>query len=617
MQNSKLRITELDFDSIKTNLTTFLKGQTEFTDYDFEGSGLSILMDILSYNTHYMSYYLNMIANEMFLDSVSQRSSAASIAKHLGYVTKSAAGAESIVTVTLTADEADTDDLPATITLPQYTKFTTSMLDKSYNFYTLIEITLDSYTPSSISPRIFTKTGILVKEGKYGTLDYIVGASGMEEKYIVPVVGLDTNTLVVKVKQDSSSATQDTYKLHDNITSLTSASKNYFLQEVEDEKYEVYFGDGILGAELSEGNVITLEYFSVKGAEANGAGTGDTTAEPKFTIADDITYVRPEAGGNGTAISSVAVTTTATGGVTNAESLDSIKYNAPKSFKSQDRAVTVNDYKTIVLNKYANASSVITWGGEDNDPPDFGKVYIAIKPVTGLTLTAVAKSDVLTMLKNYKVLSIVPVVVDPDYTFMTTETTVSYNSSVALNTEDTIKNGAFDVIKSYNTDTLSIFEAVFRHSTITRLIDASDDSIRSNVTKIKLKKRIKPPIGTLKGYSGNDALKFNNALVKGSLTSDVFDVCTTYLDSKFVDNSMGTINIVDSSGVVVKYYAGTVDYTTGKVTLDGINVSKITSGLNYIYITADVDETDVKPATGQVLTIFDADISVTMVEDVT
>ena len=617
MQNSKLRITELDFDTIKTNLTTFLKGQTEFADYDFEGSGLSILMDILSYNTHYMSYYLNMVANEMFLDSVSQRSSAASIAKHLGYVTRSAAGAEAVVTVTLTATESDTDDLPATITIPQYTKFTTTIIDKSYNFYTLVETTLDSFTPTSTSPRTFTKTGITVKEGKYGTLDYIVGASGMEEKYIVPVVGLDTNTLVVKIKQDSSSATQDTYKLHDNITSLTSASKNYFLQEVEDEKYEIYFGDDILGANVSEGNVITLEYFSVKGAEANGAGTGDTTAEPKFTIADDITYVRPEAGGNGTATSAVAVTTTATGGVTNAESLDSIKYNAPKSFKSQDRAVTVNDYKTIVLNKYANASSVITWGGEDNDPPDFGKVYIAIKPVTGLTLTAVAKNDVQTILKKYKVLSIVPVVVDPDYTFITTDTTVSYNSSIALNTEDTIKNGAIDVIKSYNTDTLSIFEAAFRHSTITRLIDASDDSIRSNVTKIKLKKRIKPPIGTLKGYSGNDALKFNNALVKGSLTSDVFDICTTYLDSKFVDDSAGNINVVDSTGVVVKYYVGTVDYTTGKVTLDGLNVSKITSGLNYIYITADVDETDVKPATGQVLTIFDADISVTMVEDVT
>jgi hypothetical protein len=617
MQNSKLRITELDFDTIKTNLTAFLKGQTEFADYDFEGSGLSILMDILSYNTHYMSYYLNMVANEMFLDSVSQRSSAASIAKHLGYVTKSSAGAEAVVTVTLTATEADADDLPATITIPQYTKFTTTIIDKSYNFYTLVETTLDSYTPTSASPRIFTKTGITVKEGKYGTLDYIVGASGMEEKYIVPVSGLDTNTLVVKIKQDSSSATQDTYALYDNIMSITNESKVYFLQEVDDGKYEVYFGDGILGANLSEGNVITLEYFSVKGAEANGAGTGDTTAEPKFTIADDITYVRPEAGGNGTATSAVAVTTTATGGVTNAESLDSIKYNAPKSFKSQDRAVTVNDYKTIVLNKYANASSVITWGGEDNDPPDFGKVYIAIKPVTGLTLTAVAKNDVQTILKKYKVLSIVPVVVDPDYTFMTTDTTVSYNSSIALNTEDTIKNGAFDVIKSYNTDTLSIFEAAFRHSTITRLIDASDDSIRSNVTKIKLKKRIKPPIGTLKGYSGNDALKFSNALIKGSLTSDVFDICTTYLDSKFVDDSTGNINVVDSTGVVVKYYVGTVDYTTGKVTLDGLNVSKITSGLNYIYITADVDETDVKPATGQVLTIFDADISVTMVEDVT
>ena len=158
MQNSKLRITELDFDSIKTTLTTFLKGQTEFTDYDFEGSGLSILMDILSYNTHYMSYYLNMIANEMFLDSVSQRSSAASIAKHLGYVTKSAAGAESVVTVTLTATEADADDLPATITIPQYTKFITTILDKSYNFYSLVETTFDSYTPTTAtSPRAFTR----------------------------------------------------------------------------------------------------------------------------------------------------------------------------------------------------------------------------------------------------------------------------------------------------------------------------------------------------------------------------------------------------------------------------------------------------------------------------
>ena len=617
MQNSKLRITELDFDSIKTNLTTFLKGQTEFSDYDFEGSGLSILMDILSYNTHYMSYYLNMIANEMFLDSVSQRSSAASIAKHLGYVTKSASGAEAVITVTLVATEADTDDLPATITLPQYTKITTTMLDKSYNFYTLVETTLDSFTPVATSPRTFTKTGITVKEGKYGTIDYIVGASGMEEKYIVTVSKLDTSTLVVKVKQDSSSATQDTYKLYDNISSLTSTAKNYFLQEVEDEKYEVYFGDGILGAKLSEGNVITLEYFSVSGAVANGAGTGDTIAEPKFTIADDITYVRPEAGGNGTATTAVAVTTTATGGVTGAESLDSIKYNAPKSFKSQDRAVTVNDYKTIVLNKYANASSVITWGGEDNDPPDFGKVYIAIKPVTGLTLTKVAKDDVLTILKKYKVLSIVPVVVDPDYTFITADTTVNYNSSISLNTEDTIKNGVLDVIKNYNTDTLSVFEAAFRHSTITRLIDASDDSIRSNVTKLKLKKRIKPPIGTLQGYTGNDTIKFNNSLVKGSLTSDVFDVCTTYLNSKLVDDSAGDINLVDSSGVVVKYAIGSIDYTTGKVTLDALNISKITSGIDYIYITVDIDETDVKPATGQVLTILDADISVKMVEDVT
>ena len=614
MQNSKLRITELDFDKIKTNIVDFMKQQSEFSDYDFDGAGLSVLTDVLAYNTHYMSYYLNMVANEMFLDSVSQRSSAVSISKHLGYVTQSTTGAEATVTLTCATTESS-DDSPASITIPQYTKFTIKLDDVSYIFYTLKSYT--ATTDDTGANRTYIAKNVKLKQGKQGTIDFVVNQIGFEEKYIIPVEKLDTSTLVVKVKQSASSGTYDLWTLYENVTNLTSTSKNYFLQEVEDGKYEIYFGDGILGAKLSQGNVITVEYLTSEGASANGAGNPIADSD-LFKIATPLSYTRPNAGTTGTVTPTTTTTSAATGGAV-AETIDSIKYNAPKAFKTQDRAVTVEDYKSIVINKYTNASSVSAWGGEDNDPPDYGKVYIAIRPTTGLTLTDVSKNDVKTILDKYKVLAITPVIVDPDYTFVIVDSTVSYNSTNSLIPPETIRENVTTTIRDYNNSSLNKFDSVFRYSQLVGLIDDTNEPIRSNVTKVKLKKRIKPTLKKTQGWSGKDALKYGSAIVKGTVTSDEFTVCNniSYAGNVIItDDSKGVLNLT-SGGSVIFANIGTVDYTTGKITITGLAVDVIKGGTDYVYITADVDEADVKPVARQVITIQDADITVTMVEDVT
>ena len=614
MQNSKLRVTELDFDTIKANLVSFMKGQSEFTDYDFTGSGLTVLMDLLAYNTHYMAYYINMVANEMFLDSASRRSSAVSIVKHLGYVPKSVSGATATVTLSIVATESNIANLPTSIAIPKNSKFTTKVNDVSYDFYSTTAYTATSYTTSG-NDRTFTLTNVVIKEGKLGEISYTVNQTGLEEKYIVPVANLDSSTLVVKVLTSATDTVYDTYSLYDNITDLTSTSKVYFLQEVEDGKFEIYFGDGALGAELLEGYVIDIEYMSSQGASANGAGGNDSASARSFTLASAISY-----GGSANAEVETIVTQSGTGGAS-AETLDSIKYNAPKSFKAQDRAVTTEDYKTITLNRFTNASSVVTWGGEDNDPVDYGSVYVAVRPVTGLTLTDVSKKDLLNILKKYKVMSIQPKIVDPDYIFVVVDITAYYDTTLSINPKETVSTNIKSTVASYNSTYINSFDSAFRHSVLVGLIDDTDEAIKSNVTKIKLKKRIEPPLKTAHGYT----LNYSTSLLKGTVTSDSVIVCNT-LGYDYVvslkDDSVGNVDLVDASGssstgTVIIAKVGTIDYATGRIVINAMSIKTITSGLKYVYITADVDEDDVHVAKGQVVTIQDADVTVSMVEDVT
>jgi hypothetical protein len=283
-----------------------------------------------------MSYILNMVANEMFLDSASQRSSAVSIAKHLGYVTKSTSGAEATVKLTCATTESSANS-PANINIPQYTKFTINLDGVSYIFYTLKSYT--ATTTDTGDNRTYSVSGVKLKQGKQGTIDFVVNQIGFEEKYIIPVDSLDTSTLVVKVKQSASASTSDLWTLYENITNLTSATKNYFLQEVEGGQYEISFGDGVLGAKLSQGNVITAEYLTSDGALANGAG--NDSANP-FSISAPLSFTKPSDGTLATVTPTIEVESSATGGAT-AETIDSIKYNAPKAFKTQDRAVTLED----------------------------------------------------------------------------------------------------------------------------------------------------------------------------------------------------------------------------------------------------------------------------------
>ena len=616
MQNSKLRVTELDFDTIKSNLVTFMQSQTEFTDYDFTGSGLTVLMDLLSYNTHYMAYYLNMVANEMFLDSASRRSSVVSIVKHLGYVPKSSTSSSANVTLSIVATESDNSNWPTSITIPKHSKFSVKVDSVSYDFYTTTAYTATSYIDNTTdNTRTFTLTNVVLKEGKLGNIRYTVNKTGLEEKYILPDPTIDTTSLVVKVLTSASDTIYDNYVLYNNIKDLTESSKVYFLQEVEDGKFEVYFGDGTLGAKLDQGYIVDIDYMSTKGAVANGAGGDDSTSARSFTMSTTISY-----GGSANAEVETIVTKASTGG-TDAETINSIKYNAPKSFKAQDRAVTAEDYKTIVLNKFTNASSVVTWGGEENDPIDYGSVYIAVRPVTGLTLTQISKNDLLDTLKTYKVMSIQPKIVDPDYIFVVVETTAYYDTSLSINPKESVSANVKETIKSYNTTYINSFDSAFRHSVLVGLIDDTDEAIKSNVTKIKLKKQIKPPLTKSFGYT----LKYSTSLLKGTLSSDNFTVCTDLGHDYTVslkDDSLGNLNLVDASGSssdgqTIISNVGTIDYTTGKVVINAMSIKTIVSGLDYVYITIDVDEDDVHVAKGQVVTIQDADISVSMVEDVT
>ena len=610
--NTKLQITDLDFDTIKSNLKTFLQGQSELTDYDFSGSALSVLLDVLSYTTHYNSYYLNMVANEMFLDSAGHRDSVVSIAKNLGYVPSSILSASATVNLTITST------VNTGVILPQYTKFTATDIesDQSYIFVTDTAHSQTTYTVNG-SNYDYTINNVTLKEGFHNNLSWIVNKEGIEQRYILPEAKIDTTTLTVEIKSSSSSATRDKWTLYDNVSSLGSSKQIYFLQEVEDEKFEIYFGDGTFGKKLSNGNVIEANYIVTNGSDANGLGNFDTASNRIFTIVDSISNV-----------SSVVATvvTPATGGTSSAETIDSIKYLAPKTFQNQNRAVTLRDYQSIILRDYANAQAVSVTGGEDMNPPEYGSVIIAIKPTTGYTLTDNAKQDILDdILDKHRVLAIKPRIIDPDYIFVTVDSKVKYNPSTAVNTADSIKNSVISTIKTYNTNEVEKFDGILRHSKLVANIDKVDNAIRSNVTDISLKKRIKPTIGINEAFT----LDYNQGFERGSLTSNEFTISypagAVGINVKFgvdtqssgSEDNLLKLVLMDSSNTIHMYDVGTVDHINGIITITGLTYATILDGTKYINLIVKYTDQDVVPNKTQVVSIYPSDITVTMIKDTT
>jgi hypothetical protein len=440
---SNLRIAELDFDQIKNNLKTYLNAQTEFTDYDFEGSGLSTLLDILAYNTHYNAYLANMVVNEMFLDSAVKRSSAVSIAKHLGYTPVSARGAVANLDIVVTSPTG----LPASLTMDRYTPFTSIVDGTTYTF-----LTTEAKTAARVGT-LYTFAGVDVTEGTLLNYSYVVSDTTPAAKYEIPNEAVDTTTIKVSVQTSSSDTTTNTYSLSTDITGVNSTSKVYYLEQNTRGKYQIYFGDGIIGKSLSSGNIITIQYLVATGSAVNVS----STVAQSFTAGTTI---------GGSSSIAITVNSNSTGGA-DVESITSIKFNAPRVNASKNRAVTAADYEALILSNYAGAESVSVWGGEDNDPPYYGKVLISLKPYSGFTISDATKNTIKTsILKSKQGITIIPEFIDPTFFYVNITADIVYNSSITTLSSDQIKTQVNTAITEYFSANLQKFNKEYIHSSI-------------------------------------------------------------------------------------------------------------------------------------------------------
>jgi len=596
--SNKLVVSDYDFDAIKTNLKSFLQGQTQFQDYDFEGSSLNILLDILSYNTHYLAYLANMSTNELYLDSADIRNNIVSLAKMIGYTPTSPRAPMASIDITVN------DGTGSSITMNKGTIFTTSVDNTSYQYVTNSDITI---TPSN---GVYKFSSVPIYEGSLVTFKYTVDITDVDQKFIIPSSNADTSTLLVKVQNSDSDTTTNTYSLAGGYNSVTDTSTVYFIQEGRDNKHEVYFGDGVNGKALSDGNIVILEYVVTNKTLSNSASS--------FTLA-----------GNVGGFTNVTITTVSNSqGGSESETTESIKHNAPLQYAAQDRAVTTTDYETLVQSIYPNALSVSAWGGEDDETPRYGIVKIGVKAASGSTLTETTKADIVEKLKPYNVASVSPQIVDPEITSVLLTSTVKYDSKSTTKSKDTLKSEITTAITNYNTNTLQKFDSIYRHSKLTGIIDDTDTSILSNITTIKVRKSFAPTLAASTKYDiyFRNAL-FNphtghNATAGGILTSTGFKVTGSDYE-QFLDD--------DGSGNVRRYYLssgirtysnetqGTIDYTSGQITLNSLNVASISNirgtSSTVIELTVTPNSNDIVPVRDQIVEIDIANSTIGVTAD--
>ena len=598
MSNHKLVVSDYDFDAIKTNLKSFLQGQTQFQDYDFEGSSLNILLDILSYNTHYLAYLANMSTNELYLDSADIRNNIVSLAKMIGYTPSSPRAPMASIDVTLN------NATGTSVTMNKGTVFATTVNDTSYQYVTNSDFTI---TPVA---GVYKFSNLPIYEGTLVTFKYTVDTTDVDQKFIIPSAKADTSTLLVKVQNSSADATTETYSLAGGYNNVTATSKVYFIQEGQDGKYEIYFGDGVNGASLADGNIVILEYIVTNIEDSNGASS--------FSLSGNI-------GG----FTNVTISTVSSSqGGANSETDESIRLNAPLQYAAQDRAVTTTDYETLVKSIYPNALSVSAWGGEDDETPRYGIVKIGIKAASGSTLTETTKQNIVNKLKPYNVASVSPQIVDPETTSVLLTSTVKYNTVTTTKSNDTLKSEIITAITNYNTNTLQKFDSIYRHSKLTGLIDNVDVSILSNITTIKIRKSFTPILSSSEKYN----IYFRNALFNphsghntaagGILSSTGFKVTGSDFEMFLDDDGQGNVRrYYLASGI--RTYAndtqGTIDYATGEIALNSLNVASISNirgaTSTVVEITVTPDSNDIVPVRDQIVEIDVANSGITVTAD--
>ena len=488
---NRLRVTELDFDQIKNNLKTFLKQQTKFQDYDFEGAGLNILLDVLAYNTHYNAYYLNMVANESFLDTAILRDSVVSHAKMLNYIPYSYTAP--IATINVTIDSGTTT--PEEVTIPKGYIFLSNPIDgTSYGF-----VTLNQYTATKSGTSFFFEN-VEIYEGQLVTFNYtyteIDNPKGI---FIINDTNIDTESISITVQPNSANTASSIYSKVDDVLEVTSDSEVFFLQEGRNGNYEVYFGDDVVGKKLSDGSIVSIQYLITKGDVADGAdafiGTNNIGTYSTFTI--DVVDV-------------------AAGGSIN-ESVDSIKFSAAAQYATQNRLVTVKDYESYIKSKYPSVDSLSVWGGEDNIPKVFGKVYIALKPKTNYFISETEKQRIIDDIISPKaIVSVQAEIRDPQFLYILLENVVQYNTKKTALDEQTIKNNIKQAILLYKTTNLDKFNSTFIQSKLQEIIDATNgNSIVGSEVSVRVQKRFEPKLNESASYT----VEYNVPLFRGTTTN--------------------------------------------------------------------------------------------------
>ena len=504
----RLRVTELDFDQIKQNLKTYLKAQNEFTDYDFEGSGLNILLDILAYNTHYNAYYVNMVANESFLDTALLRDSVISHAKVLGYVPYSRKAPIATLNFTVNTD----NNTPATLTIPKGFSFLSNEIDGiSYNFVTLAETTV---TKSNTD---FTFLSLPIHEGQLVTYNYTYDQStNPKQIFSLPDSGVDTTTISLTVQESSTNTSIQSFTLVTDSSNVTTTSPVFYLQENRGEKYDVYFGNNIIGKSVTNGNIISITYLVTNGTAANKANNFVATG----TLADSL--------GNSQTDFTINPVGEAAGG-SERESVDEIKFGAPLQFTTQNRLVTYKDYESFIKKNYPAVDSVSVWGGEDETPPTYGRVYIAMKPKQNYYLSDTEKQRIIDEIITPKaVVTVQTIIRDPEYLYLLIAPTVTYDAKKTILTTDQLKTGIRNSILSYKTTYLDKFDSKFILSKVQDAIDATDsNSIVGSKVSVRVQKRFKPSTDQSKPYT----IYFNVPLRRGTISNKLSSTFFTVVDT--------------------------------------------------------------------------------------
>jgi hypothetical protein len=566
-----VNFSNLDFEQVKTSLKEYLRSNSNFTDYDFEGSNLSTIVDVLAYNTYITSYNANMVANEVFIDSATLRENIVSLARNIGYVPRSRKAASA--TISFFVDTTSITPTPATITLKKGVIAASSgtFANQSFVFSILEDVTVPVFDGIASFDDLEIREGVLLES------NFIYSSTNLNQKFILPNAGIDTELIRVTVKNNQFSTAAAKYSLQDSLFEINSDSKVYYIQEIEDERYELIFGDGVFGKALEEGNYITANYIVSNGDAANGIS--------QFNFSGRLTYTRNSTEYNVTSGVSLVTPGVVSAGGENIETVESIKKFAPRIYATQNRALTANDYETLIPSKiYPETESISVFGGEELVPPQYGKVFISIKPKFGDYLPNLIKENIKLKLKKYSVAGIIPEILDLKYLYLESNTKVYYNTNLAPSSEFVSTLVQNNVTKYSESTELNKYGARFKYSKFLKVIDDSHESITSNITTVQMRRDLRVTLSALVEYS----IGFGNAFyikrmsgynIKTSafrvegINTDVYISDLPNTDRETGELFIFSVPSINSTNpTIVRRNVGTINYKRGILTLNPINV---------------------------------------------